>query len=52
MEYQIFFAFLVGLLAGTSLVLLTQEDESDLLVVAQQRVRRDALEGRRRDQTL
>ena len=49
MEYQIFLAFVVGVFVGTSLVFLTQEDENDLLVVAEQRVRREALEGRRRD---
>ncbi len=51
-EYQIFLAFLVGVLVGTSLVFLTQEDEQDLLVVAEQRVRRRSLEDRRRDHTL
>jgi hypothetical protein len=49
MEYQIFLAFLVGVLVGTSFVFFTQEDENDLLVIAEQRGRREALEGRRRD---
>ena len=49
MEYQIFLAFLVGVLVGTSLVFLAQEDENDLLVAAEQRVRRQALDGQRRD---
>ena len=48
MEYQIFLAFLVGVFAGTCLVFLTQEDENDLLLIAEQRVRREALDGRRR----
>ena len=48
MGYEVILAFLVGVLVGTSLVFLTQENEEDLLVVAEQRIRREALEGRRR----
>ena len=48
MGYEVMLAFLVGVLVGTSLVFLTQENEEDLLVVAEQRIRREALEGRRR----
>ena len=53
-EYQIFLAFLVGVLVGTCLVFLTQEDESDLLVVAEDRVRQQERQRdvRRRNQAL
>jgi hypothetical protein len=49
MGFEVMLAFLVGVLVGTSLVFLTQESEEDLLVIAEQRFRREALEGRRRD---
>jgi len=49
MEFSIVLAFLIGVMVGIVLMFLTQESEEDLLVVVQQRVRREALEAHWRD---